>query len=111
MENKKILIKDIRKPAGWTLLFSFLVSLITLIIYLLEAGAADKDIFILLAIMRYSSFTELISSIFFLITVIISLVEKRSVFLFLQILFSVLGVFYGAGVIAIDAFISTISTG
>jgi hypothetical protein len=111
MENKRIKINEIRKPAGWILLSSFLVSLFTLIIYLLGTGIADKDLFLLLAIMRYSSFTVLISSIFFLVTVIISLIEKRSVFLFLQVLFSVLGIFYGTGIMAVDAFITTISNG
>jgi len=111
MENKKIMIKDIRKPSGWILLFSFIISLFSLIIYLLESGVADKDIFILLVIMRYSSFTVFLSSIFFLVTVIISIFKKRSVKLFIQVLFSLLGIFYGAGVIAADAFISTISTG
>jgi len=111
MENKKILINELRKPAGWILLSSFIISLFSLVIYLLETSVEDKDIALLIAIMRYSSFTVFLSSIFFLITVIISLTEKRSASLFLQALFSVLGVFYGAGIMAVDAFITTISSG
>ena len=105
------MIKEIRKSAGWILLISFIISLLTLVIYMLETGFADKELLLLLAILRYSSFTVFISSIFYLVTVIISLTKKRSVFLYLQVLFSILGVFYGAGIIAVDAFITTISNG
>jgi hypothetical protein len=105
------MIKESRKTAGWILLFSFLVSLFTLIVYILESGFEDKELFLLLAIMRYSSFTVFISSMFFFITGIISLVKKATVLLFFQVFISVLGVFYGAGIIVIDAFISTITNG
>ena len=105
------MIKEIKKPAGWIILFSFLISIITLIIYLLEPGFSDEELIFLLVIMRYSSFTVCISSIFFLVTGIISLAKKRTLYLILQVLFSVLGVFYGAGIIVIDAFITTITNG
>jgi hypothetical protein len=105
------MIKESRKTAGWILLFSFLVSLITLIIYVLESGFEDKELFLLLAIIRYSSFTVFISSMFFLITGIISLIKKVSVILIFQVFISILGVIYGAGIIVIDAFISTITNG
>jgi hypothetical protein len=105
------MIKESRKTSGWILLFSFLVSLFTLIVYILETSLADKELFLLLAIMRYSSFTVFVSSMFFFITGIISLVKKFSVILILQVFFSFLGVFYGAGIIVADAFISTITNG
>jgi hypothetical protein len=105
------MIKESRNTAGWILLFSFLVSLFTLIVYILETGFADKELFLLLAIMRYSSFTVFVSSMFFFITGIISLVKKTTVILFIQVFLSVLGVFYGAGIIVVDAFISTITNG
>jgi len=105
------MIKESRKTAGWILLFSFLVSLFTLIIYMLETGFEDKELLLLLAIMRYSSFTVFVSSMFFFITGIISLVKKVSVQLIIQVFLSFLGVFYGAGIIVVDAFISTISNG
>ena len=110
-ENKKIMTKEIRKPAGWILLFSFLVSLLTLIIYLLEFGFSDEKLLLLLAILRYSSFTVLVSSIFFLVTGIISLTKKSAYIIIIQVIFSVIGVFYGAGIIIVDVFIITITNG
>ena len=103
------MIIESRKTAGWVLLFSFLVSLFTLIVYLIETGLSDKEFFLLLAIMRYSSFTVFVSSMFFVVTGIISLVKKFSVRLILQVFLSVLGVFYGVVIIVVDAFISTIT--
>jgi len=105
------MIKESRKTAGWILLFSFLVSLFTLIVYIFETGFEDKELFLLLAIMRYSSFTVFISSLFFFITGIISLVKKATVLLIFQVFFSVLGIVYGAGITVVDAFISTITKG
>jgi hypothetical protein len=105
------MIKESRKTAGWVILFSFLVSLFTLIVYFLETGFADKELFLLLAILRYSSFSVFVSSMFFFITGIIILVKKVSVILILQVFLSFLGIFYGAGIIVVDAFISTITNG
>ena len=105
------MIKESRKPASWILLFSFIVSLFTFIIYLSEKGFSDEELFLLLAILRYSSFAVIVSSIFYFITGIICLVKKATLLLILQVIFSVLGVFYGAGIIIIDAFIATITSG
>jgi hypothetical protein len=105
------MIKKLRKPAGWLLLFTLLVSFATLIIYLSDAGFSDEKLFLLLAVLRYSSFTVFVSSMFFFISGIISLVKKFTLRLFLQVFFSVLGVFYGAGITVVDAFISTITNG
>jgi hypothetical protein len=105
------MIKESRKTAGWILLFSFLVSIFTLIVYMLETGLEDKELFLLLAFMRYSSFTVFVSSLFYFITGIISLVKKASVKLIFHVFISLLGIIYGAGIIVIDAFISTITNG
>jgi len=76
-----------------------------------ENGFSDKELFFLLAILRYSSFTVCVCSVFFFITGIISLFKKFEFQAVLIVVFSCLGVFYGAGIIVIDAFISIISSG
>jgi hypothetical protein len=105
------MIKESRKPASWVLLFSLVVSIFTFIIYLSETGFSDEELFLLLSILRFSSFAVLVSSIFFFVTGIISLVKKATALLIIQVIFSLLGVFYGAGIIIIDAFITTITNG
>jgi hypothetical protein len=103
------MIKESRTPAVWILFFSLTVSLLTLIIYLTENGFSDEELFLLLAILRYSSFTVIVASLFFCITGIVTLIKKPSVYRVLQVLFSVFGVLYGAGIIIVDAFITTIT--
>ena len=105
------MIKESRTPAGWVLFFSLLTSLFTLIIYLSENGYSDEELMFLLVILRYSSFTVSVSSLFFFVTGIISLIKKFTVYSLLQVIFSVLGVFYGAGIIIVNALIATITGG
>jgi len=105
------MLKESRKPAGWILLFSLLISLFTLITYIFENGFSDKELFLLLAILRYSSFTVCVCSLFFFITGLISLVKKAAVRSVLIVVFSVFGVIYGAVIILFDAFIITITGG
>ena len=105
------MIKESRTPAGWVLFFSFLISLFTLIIYLAETEFSDEELSLLLVIMRYSSFMVCVSSIFFFVTGIISLFKKPTVHSVLLVIFSVLGVLYGTGIIMYDAFIATITGG
>jgi hypothetical protein len=105
------MIKESRKPASWVLIFSLIVSLFTFIVYLSETGFSDEELFLLLSILRYSSFSVVVSSIFFFVTGIISLTRKVTAPLILQVIFSLLGVFYGAGIIVVDAFITTITNG
>jgi len=105
------MIKESRAPAGWILFFSFLISLFTLIVYLAETEFSDEELFLLLVIMRYSSFMVCISSMFFFVTGIISLFRKPTVYSVLLVIFSILGVLYGTGIIMVDAFITTITGG
>jgi len=105
------MIKESRVPAGWILFFSLLISFFTLIIYMSENGFSDKELFFLLAILRYSSFTVCVSSLFFFITGIVSLVKEPDFVSVIIVIFSVIGVFYGAGIVLIDAFISIVSRG
>jgi len=105
------MIKESWTPAGWILFFGFSISLFTLIIYLTETGFSDKELFMLLAIMRYSSFTVCVSSIFFFVTGIIRLFRKPSAYYVLMVIFSFFGILYGAGIIIVDVFITTITGG
>jgi hypothetical protein len=105
------MIKESWTPAGWILFFSFTISLFTLFIYLTETGFTDEELFLLLAILRYSSFTVCVCSVFFFITGIIRLFKKPSAGKVLLVIFSVFGVLYGAGIIIVDAFITTITSG
>ncbi|MDR0301239.1 MAG: hypothetical protein LBI04_02885 [Treponema sp.] len=105
------MIKESRTSARWILLLSFTISLITLIIYLTETALSDEELFLLLALLRYSSFTVCVSSVFFFITGIISLFKNFSVNLVLQVIFSILGILYGSGIIIVDAFLDVITRG
>jgi len=105
------MLKETRTPAGWILLISLLISIFTMIIYLSETGFSDEELFLLLIIVRYSSFAVCVSSVFFFITGIISLVKKPSLYSILTVVLSVIGALYGAGIIIVDAFIATITSG
>jgi len=103
------MIKESWQPARWILFFSFSISLFTLIIYLTENGFSDKELFLLLAIVRYSSFTVCVSSMFFFITGIIRLFKEPSVHYVFVVIFSFFGILYGAGIIIIEVFITIIT--
>jgi hypothetical protein len=105
------MIKEIRTPAKWILFFSFLISLFTLMIYLAETGFSDEELLLLLTILRYSSFAVCVCSLFFCITGIIHLFRKPAVYYVLMVIFSVLGALYGAGIVIVDAFITSVTYG
>jgi len=105
------MIKESRTTAGWIFFIGFSISIFTLIIYLTEADFSDKELLLLLAILRYSSFMVCVSSVFFFITGIIGFIKKPFVFSVFQIIFSILGVFYGAGIIIVAAFFAAITNG
>jgi len=109
MHNKKE--KKSVNPAVWILIFSFVVSAVSLGIYLAESDFSDKTLFFLLGVMRYSSFMVLFCSIFLIIAGIGRLIRKPSVPAVLKIILSFFTAMYGAGIIVYDAFIITFTGG
>ena len=65
MENKKNKDKlKFNSPSAWILFLSFIVSVATLIIYLIEVDFTDDTLFLLLRILRYSTYVVLICSVY-----------------------------------------------
>ena len=98
-------------PAVWILAVSFVFSLITLIAYLSELDYSDETLFFLLSVLRYSSFFVCVSSIYLLIACIIQIIRSPSIRSAAGIFLFILSALYGAGMIILDAFITSISGG
>jgi hypothetical protein len=91
-------------PAAWILLACFTVSFATLIIYLEESQFSDEILFLLLAILRYSSFLVCILAVYKIILNIFSITRERLVAL-IKIIFYMLFLIYGAGIIFLESLI------
>jgi hypothetical protein len=100
-----------RSPAFYMLLFSFAVSVITLIVYFAESEFSDETLFFLLAVLRYSSFLVCVCSLFLLIEGIGRIIKKPSVLSVVKTVLFLFSALYGAGIIIIDAFILSITGG
>jgi len=95
---------------SWVHVLSFLVSFISLVIYLAEADFSDDALFFLLMLIRYSSFLVCLCSLYKIFMHVYGLFRgykfriKRMVFL--------LGLFiYGICVIIFESFMAAISRG
>jgi len=107
-------IKKESRGRGAALLFlcaSAAVSLSALIIYVNESDFSDKTLFILLTIIRYSSFLVCVCSIYLLITGIMNFILKPSVLTGIGIIIYLICLIYGAVIFIFDAFISVFAGG
>jgi len=95
---------------AWILVFSFSISLISLVIYLAEVGFSDINLYILLIVLRYSSFMVCICSFHKMVMHVYGLFRRykfrpRKFFMFLGFFM------YGFIIILFEAFIIAISRG
>ena len=95
----------------WGLIFSFNLSLITLIFYIVDLDLPDEALFLLLSILRYSSIFVCICSVYLLIAGIRRLIRQPNAAAFLNITLFLCAALYGSGVIIFNAFIVTIARG
>jgi hypothetical protein len=103
-------IKKIFAPVAWILLLCFGISLAALIIYIMDNNLNDTTLFLLLTVMRYSSFIMCICAFYKLSVNIYRCVRERKFRLFSLLIYIVL-IGYGVIVILMDAFIIAFSGG
>ncbi|MDR0486986.1 MAG: hypothetical protein LBG91_01930, partial [Treponema sp.] len=98
-------------PAAWGLAFSFALSMTALIFCLAESEYPDKTLFLLLAVIRYSSYAVVICSAYLLIAGIRRMIQRPSAATALGIVLFFFGVLYGVLLSIINVFIVTIAGG
>ena len=103
-------LKSIIDPALWILLLSFGVSLAALIVYFMDFNFNDTTLFLLLRIIRYSSFLTCICAFFKLSVKIYQSVRRRRFYLVKILIYLVL-IVYGIIIILMEAFIIALSGG
>jgi hypothetical protein len=103
--------RKIRGPVVLLLGIGFFISLTALIIYSTETDYSDKTLYLLLAILRYSSFLVFISSIYMLTDSIISIFRKPAIIPAVRMVVSFGCLLYAAGIIIMDAFIISFTEG
>jgi len=101
----------LKSPAIWLLAVSFTVTIITLAIFLVESGFSDESLFLLLSILRYSSFLMCISSVYIVVSGIRSIIRKPSVLPIFSVIITFCLALFGLGIILVDAFILSIAGG
>ena len=102
--------KNKLSPAAWILLFSLVVSIGSLIIYLEESGFTDETLFLLLMIIRYSSFLVCICAIYKLLVNICRIFLYRTIN-FVSIFLYLLAFIYGIGIFVLEALIVVFARG
>jgi hypothetical protein len=108
--NLKKHLKNVIDPAVWVLLLFFCVSLAALIIYLIEINLSDKTLFLLLTVIRYSSFMVCICAFFKLVVKICHCVKERKFYLVKILIYLVL-IVYGVVIILMQSFIIALAGG
>jgi len=98
-------------PAGLTLVICLAISLTSLILYLLDFNYSDTVLFILLNILKFSSFFLCICSIYRLALNIKRVFSRPSVYLFLQIFLFIIFIIYSLSIFFLETFISVIAGG
>ncbi|MCL2208792.1 MAG: hypothetical protein FWC19_04210 [Treponema sp.] len=93
------------------LYISLCVSLLALVIYLLDFNLNDRSLFILLAIIRYSSFILCICSFYKMLVNIYHIIRRPSFLRVMKGLLYVVFIFYGVIVILLETVISVIAGG
>ncbi|WP_461257328.1 hypothetical protein [Treponema sp. R80B11-R83G3] len=107
MENRVNRMVD---PASWILLLSFVVSFVSLIIYLIDINFSDKTLLLLLDVMRYSSSMLFICAFYKIILNIYRSIRDHKLHL-LILLLDLLLIVYCFVVILMNEFIITFSGG
>jgi len=100
-----------QSPTAWILSLCFIVSLGTLILYILDLNFDEPFLFFLLTIIRYSSFLVFICSFYKIVLNLYRFIIKRRKFRFLKMLIYFLLLIYGACFFMLEALIIVISGG
>jgi hypothetical protein len=103
--------KKIRGPVVLVLAIGFFVSMIALVIYSTETDFSDEKLFLLLDILRYSSFFVFICSVYMFTDSIISVFRRPALVPAVRMVVSLGCLLYAAGIIMMDAFIISITEG
>jgi len=98
-------------PAVLILVICLVISLAGLILYLLDLDYSDTVLFILLNILKFSSFFLCICSIYRLALNLYRVFHKPSVFIFIQIFLYIILIIYGLAIFFLETFISVIAGG
>ena len=111
MENpKKNRIFRWTSPSAWILVIAFLISLFTLIIYFQESDFSDETLYLLLTILRYSSFLVCICAFYKILINIFRIRHLRLVSI-IKIIINFLFILYGFGIIFLETLIVVIAGG
>jgi hypothetical protein len=87
------------------------ISLVTLVIYLLDLNLSDKSLFILLIVLKYSSTILCICSLYRLIVNIYHIIRRPSFLRAMKNLLYLVFIIYGTIVVLLETFISVIAGG
>jgi len=101
----------IYSPTGWILIVSLAISAVSFITYLLEPGFPDETLYLLLVIVRYSSFFVFLISFYKLMKNGYGFIRNPSIFRFIKIVLYVILILYGISLFFIESFITVISGG
>ena len=93
------------------LCLSLTVSLISLILYMKETDYTDEKLFLLLSVLRYSSFFVCFFSFFLMIACIIRIFRRPSILPFLWIFLSIFTTLYGAAMILLETAVISFTGG
>jgi len=93
------------------LVFCFSVSFVTLIVYMTDTYFPDETLFILLAVLRYSSFMVCVCSIYKLIVSIYRILRRPSAVGVVKVFIYFAFLVYGAAIVFFEAFVNVISRG
>jgi hypothetical protein len=111
MEVLKKTGKIRHSPAAWILAICLAVSLTSLVLYLLDLNYSDKTLFVMLNILRYSSFFLCVFSFYRLALFVYRAFRKRSLSVFLRIFLYIILILYGLFIFFLEAFTSAIAGG
>ena len=99
------------KLTAWMLYLCLSVSLSTLVIYLLDLNYTDTILFILLIIIRYSSFMLCICALYKGIINLYHFFKRPNIRRFMKSLLYIAMIIYGIAMIFLESLIVTVSAG
>jgi len=99
------------KLTAWMLYLCLTVSLSTLVIYLLGFNYNDTTLFILLVVIRYSSFMMCICALYKLVMNVYHFFKRPNFRRALKSLLYILMILYGIAMVFLESFIVVVSAG
>jgi len=108
--HDKIIVR-IQQFTTSIIVLSFVVSLSSFVIYSQDINYSDKALFLMLIVMRYSSFILCICSLYKLLINIIHFFHRPSVLHVMKNLFYLVFMVYGAFIIFYESFITVLAGG